>query len=286
MDKNIVCYYHDKCLDGMGAAFAVYTKYGSACEYIPATYGMDLDIKSLEGKIVYVVDFSFSLETMLAIKDVAVSLILLDHHKSAAETLNGYFEVDQSKSGAVLTWEHLFPETAVPQILLHIQDRDLWQWKLEGTKAITAYIYMTCKTPEEFNPLAQDTLVDKNKLEEIRKLGQIIVDYQEAEITATLPNRRRIAVAGHSILIVNCPTSLSSEIGNRLAVESGTFGMTYSDVNGKRMFSLRSLDDQVDVSEIAVMFGGGGHRNAAGMSMLIDDPRLDNFVKEISMNWK
>lgn len=33
--------------------------------------------------------------------------------------------------------------------------------------------------------------------------------------------------------------------------------------DGKRVFSLRSTPDGIDVSEIAKARGGGGHRNAA-----------------------
>ena len=36
------------------------------------------------------------------------------------------------------------------------------------------------------------------------------------------------------------------------------------------MFSLRSTDDGLDVSEIAKQYGGGGHRNASGFTVGYD----------------
>ena len=41
----------------------------------------------------------------------------------------------------------------------------------------------------------------------------------------------------------------------------------YCDTPEGRTFSLRSREDGLDVSEIATLFGGGGHRNAAGFRL-------------------
>jgi nanoRNase/pAp phosphatase (c-di-AMP/oligoRNAs hydrolase) len=56
-----------------------------------------------------------------------------------------------------------------------------------------------------------------------------------------------------------------SEVGNRLAVASGTFGCCWSvDGTGAVWMNLRSTDAGIDVSDVAKRHGGGGHRNAAG----------------------
>ena len=38
-----------------------------------------------------------------------------------------------------------------------------------------------------------------------------------------------------------------------------------------RIFSLRSTEDGLDVSEIASKFGGGGHKHAAGFSVPLEE---------------
>ena len=67
-------------------------------------------------------------------------------------------------------------------------------------------------------------------------------------------------------LAANAPSFLASNLGNELANKSGTFGLVWSMADdGQIHCSLRS-NGEYDVSAIARVFGGGGHRNAAGFS--------------------
>lgn len=71
-------------------------------------------------------------------------------------------------------------------------------------------------------------------------------------------------------LAANAPAFLASDLGHELANKSGTFGLVWSMAgDGQIHCSLRSNGDY-DVSAIAKVFGGGGHRNAAGFSTDID----------------
>jgi uncharacterized protein len=45
------------------------------------------------------------------------------------------------------------------------------------------------------------------------------------------------------------------------------FAACYWDVPNGQVFSLRSCENGVDVSEIAKQFGGGGHKHAAGFTV-------------------
>jgi phosphoesterase RecJ-like protein len=47
----------------------------------------------------------------------------------------------------------------------------------------------------------------------------------------------------------------------------------------RRKVSLRAADDRVDVSQIARVQGGGGHRRAAGFSTELDFPQLVEFLR-------
>jgi nanoRNase/pAp phosphatase (c-di-AMP/oligoRNAs hydrolase) len=58
----------------------------------------------------------------------------------------------------------------------------------------------------------------------------------------------------------------ASEAGNIMS-ESFPFAGTYYDTALHRVFSLRSRESGIDVSEIAVRFGGGGHKHAAGFKV-------------------
>ena len=72
------------------------------------------------------------------------------------------------------------------------------------------------------------------------------------------------AVSG---LAINANALFASELGNRLAEESGTFGLVWELVSGGEVkVSLRATG-RVDVAAIAAGYGGGGHPNAAGFRM-------------------
>ena len=55
-----------------------------------------------------------------------------------------------------------------------------------------------------------------------------------------------------------------------------------TDGNGKplRKVSLRASDERVDVSAIARVQGGGGHRQAAGFTTALEWPALVEFLRE------
>lgn len=103
----------------------------------------------------------------------------------------------------------------------------------------------------------------------------------------TLPPHNRVTTYeqdGDSykvLLLDGCAVNssiLQSEVGHELANASGTYGLVwyYDGATGRANCSLRSNGDY-DVSAIAKVFGGGGHKNAAGFN--IDMPTLLGWLK-------
>lgn len=237
------------------------------------------------------VDFSYPLETILKMAAYAASLLILDHHKTAEEVLRNLpaalptwdehvsdamrhmpgalldrtgVRFDMEKSGCVLAWQYFHPREAVPAFLLHMQDRDLWKFKLHDTRAIAA---ATFSYPYEF-PI-WDQLVascnDRYQYERLVAEGKAIQRKQDKDIAELLPlMTRRAMIGGYSVPIANLPYQFASDAAGKLA-ENAPFAAVYWDGTEHRNFSLRSRgEDAVDVSEIAKWYGGGGHRNAAG----------------------
>jgi len=137
-----LCIYHGNCPDGFGAAWAVHRALGDDVEFYKGIHQQSPpDVTGLD---VYLVDFSYKKSVLEDMLKQAASITILDHHISAQQDLaellssgkvGGVF--DMNKSGAVLAWEWFHPEVSAPKLLLHIQDRDLWQFKLDGTRPIT-----------------------------------------------------------------------------------------------------------------------------------------------------
>ena len=264
MDKVVV--YHANCLDGTGAAAAVYKAFGDTAEYIPGVYNEELP--DFNDKEVYLVDFSYPKDVIIdLILPACKRLVMIDHHKNAVEeaatVVSNKFELhaDISKSGAVLAWEY-FHKEEIPLVLLYIQDRDLWKFEMPYTKEITASLYHKNYSYKELLSVrVEDHIHD----------GTLLVDVMRADCEAAIKYNARnmhIAISDGLMLdvtVVNAPPKLSSEIGNMLSDMYG-YGATYSDSAKHRSFSLRS-NGCVDVSKIARIYGGNGHPKAAGFKV-------------------
>jgi len=262
--------YHDDCLDGLGSAWSAFCKLGNRARYVPARHG-DAIPDFEPGAIIYILDFSYSPQLLVEISAKAGQVILIDHHITALEQCDDFFNVqdlpenlslhfDMLRSGCVLTWQHFFPEQEPPQILLHIEDRDLWHFKLDGTREITMALFE--RMPITF---AEIGALD---LAELLAVGRILLKQFFGMVQRLAKSAHSVSVAGKTGLAVNAPSFFSSDLGHVLAEQSGTFGLIYQ-YNGKKQqwgFSLRSIGDY-DVGHLAVEFGGGGHKNAAGFAL-------------------
>jgi nanoRNase/pAp phosphatase (c-di-AMP/oligoRNAs hydrolase) len=262
--------YHADCLDGLGAAWSAFCKLGNQGRYIPARYGDDIpDFKP--GATLYILDFSYSPQLLVDASAKAGRIILIDHHMTAMEQCNDFFKAqplpenlsinfDMSRSGCVLSWQHFFHDLKPPKILLHIEDRDIWRFKLDDTREITTALYE--RMPVTFSEIG--TL----DLAELLAVGRIQLKQFSGMVQKLANSAHSVSVAGQIGLAVNSPSFFSSDLGQLLAEKSGTFGMTYQYDGRKQQwtFSLRSIGDY-DVGHLALGFGGGGHRNAAGFAL-------------------
>lgn len=265
---SILCLYHKNCTDGLGAALAVRTfLWGEGqlnnTEFQSIQYGDTPP--DVTGKDVYIVDFSFSRTTLETMKQQANSLVVIDHHKTAQAELAGldYCIFDMDKSGCVLTWEYLFPNVEPPELFYYLQDRDLWRWQLPQSREVSAAL----RSYKPFFDVWDDFMVD-GAIEKLKGDGAAILRYQQREIEIAISRELEyINIGGYDVPCINS-THLISEIGNELAQNNPFAALYFDTTDGKRVFSLRSTDEGVDVSQIAKQYGGGGHRNAAGFTVV------------------
>jgi len=109
--------------------------------------------------------------------------------------------------------------------------------------------------------------MNENELDRLKLEGGAIERKHFKDLAELLKvTTRRMKIAGHDVPVANLPYTMSSDAGHQLA-QGEKFAACYWDTPDGRVFSLRSSDDGLDVSEIAKLFGGGGHRNAAGFKL-------------------
>ncbi len=265
-----LCIYHADCADGFGAAYAAWKKFGNGADYVACNYGRPPPAIE-EGQDIYIVDFSFPRDTLMGMAPRAAKVVVLDHHKTARDALAGEwpasFDVrfDMTKSGARMAWE-FFHESPPPRLIEYIEDRDLWLWKLPGSKAFSAALR---SYPFNF-AIWDDFDVDALIME-----GRAIDRYVTQQVDGLASLAQRAIVGGVSVPAINGPAFLASELGNKLA-QGEPFAAIWSASPKEMFWSLRSTDAGLDVSAIAKMYGGGGHRNAAGFSVPIE--RYSEFL--------
>lgn len=256
-----MCIYHGNCADGFTAAWIIWKKHPGWIFHAGVYQDPPPDVT---GHDVYLVDFSYQSGVIQDMARAAKSITIIDHHKTAIDDLSPLVDAgvikgvfDLESSGAVMAWRY-FHDSPPPQLLLHIQDRDLWKFELEGTREIQANVF---SYPYDF--MVWDELM-RTPTETLRAGGAAIERKHFKDIHELLGVvTREFEIGGYRVKIANLPYTLTSDAGHVLA-QGTPFGGCYWDTPSGRVFSLRSTDDGVDVSEIAKQYGGGGHRNASG----------------------
>lgn len=276
MNTKPLIIYHGNCADGFSAAWCFWRKYGADADYVAGVYQQDPP--DVTGRDVYLVDFSYKRPVIEQMLKVANSVMLIDHHKTAIEDLEPLFMqdswtgepkqlayfVDLNRSGATLAWDYLFPDEERPLLLGHIEDRDLWCFKLPGTREIQAFVFSYEYTFELWDKLMS---ADQVELLKMTAAGAAIERKHHKDIAELVAVcKRRLVIGGHDVPVASLPYTLVSDAAHLMA-QGEPFAACYWDTAEGRVFGLRATDDGLDVAEIAKQYGGGGHAKAAGFKV-------------------
>ena len=299
MWKPDICIYHANCLDGFGAAWAVWKRWGNAVQYVPAQYGHTLNVDVTDKQVLFV-DFSLSAAELMAMP--ATSIVVLDHHQTAEEELKRFClkeegeltfetiprvlsEIATWKDGAIiaifneracgarLAWDFFHPHQQLPNLLLHIEDRDLWRFSFYGTREIIAALRSHEMTFDFFSGAVEEPAA-------MLEAGKHIWRAHNKNVSRLCETASIVCIAGCLVPCVNAPGFMASDVGHMLLEQykDAAFAATYYIQNGVRHYSLRSENRRSDVSAIAKRHRGGGHRNAAGFS--VPEPLCGNNVED------
>jgi hypothetical protein len=291
--------YHANCYDGFTSAYVMYYYFefilkNKNYKLIPCNHGEPFPIDKAEidkdRDTCTVVDFSFKRDVVLEYKDLFASFLILDHHLTAYEDLNGLscFTYDVNKSGALITFDEILGDQyyfsqslknesgmdenplksqleRLKWLVDRVSDRDLFKFEY-GDETHAVYYYLSYKpmSLEFWN----DTVCNKT-IDEILAIGSSLRVYEDTLLKKLLSRSNfKIKVTDgeneYIIPCVNVSKEFGSNICNRLITEYG-FDMScyFHFENGQIAWGIRSKKD-VDCSKIAKYYGGGGHKNASG----------------------
>lgn len=255
--------YHADCVDGFGAAYAAWKRIGDSAVYCPAKHGsLPPDVTD---KNVAIIDFSYKRSAIQKMFSQAKSLVVLDHHKTARDELAGldYVVFDMDHSGAMLSWEYFHPTRKPPLLIQLIQDVDLWKFEFAATRDFMSVFYNVPYDFREYDAYCEPFSAKMSSALSEGRITRKFMDDCVAKLCKTASLRK---LKTYDVCVVNS-SQFMSDIGMKLSSSRNCdVGMVwYFDHHNKTCcVSLRSSTDAVDVSEIALCFGGGGHTRAAG----------------------
>lgn len=269
------CFYHDD-MDGKCAGAIVHKFYkvdrdytkemGEECEFLRINYKDEFPFDDIKpGETIVIVDFSLQKEgefqKLLAITE---NVIWIDHHKTAIEKhgdLNVRGIRRDGTAGCELTWEFFYPNIAVPPVVKLLGDYDVWAFKYgEDTNKLQTGIrlYKTSPTSEEWLRWLDPKYYPAKELEN----GQISLKYRDnyyAELVKSWSFFTEFE--GHKVIACNAG-SVSSQLFDSVS-EDYDIMMPFV-FDGKQWTVSLYTKKDIDVSEIAKKYGGGGHKKAAG----------------------
>lgn len=269
-NKTVMVLYHANCLDGFTAAWVAWKKFGNLADYIPVAH-QRTPPGDFKDKEVYFVDFAYPVEITKDILGEAKKVIIIDHHKTTKNSAELAHEhlYSENNSGAVLAWKYFFPEIPVPQLLKYVEDMDLWNFKLDSTKEIIAFLDKEKFDFERWNNLVDDFENGKS-FQEIVKIGENLLEYKNSIIEKISYRSYKVKFENKDILAINSPI-FQSELGHVLYEKIPPMSIVWYEKNDEIKVSLRS-DGSIDVGKIAEKYGGGGHKEASAF-------RMDNHKK-------
>lgn len=299
--------YHANCMDGFAAMCAM--KYALKLDGVhpgristwAAKYDEPFPAALVTGLTnaehlprVYIVDFSYTPAILWDHRALWEQCILIDHHEKAIQqwasqvedsfpyvpNVQTYFKTDHS--GATLTWKAMGLSHEVPVILLHVADRDLWQFKFEGTRELNALLYSFGFGSElEDIFMYQLETNDRSHIQSLIKQGTALLRAHDRRVEQAKKTARYHSSGEFSVPVLNCSPDLASDVLSQLCKDhSAPMAISYCDSSFKRLYSARSLPGGWNVNKICQIWGGGGHPTAAGFSVFLNQVNVITGLPE------
>lgn len=181
----------------------------------------------------------------------------------------------------------------VPMFIRYIQDRDLWIWNYKETKAFCHYCFQNVKTIEDMahyfpiidydNPtfVEKNKVINKTSVKQFVDMGMLMLDSIEKQMDEIQEKGLQEIVvinednnAKYFGYCINANSIFSSELGSRLCRLDKKHGfaiicsvVTTIDGQPQIACSVRSHNFEFGSDGISKLFGGGGHKNAAGFKL-------------------
>lgn len=289
--NNIIIFYHNADFDGMCSnniivdyyennikpkinSISIGINYNNDLEETLNKHELSLDDIYNNNKV-YIVDFSFDYRIMKLLKEKIDpdNLIWIDHHKTAIDNsiihnYNNIKGVRNDKTAACeLVWEYFHPNTEVPIGVDYLASYDIW----DHSDIYVLYFQYGARKylPKDYNTTWYEMFDNQTDiLNKILSYGKLIYEYeceQNKRIAKSISYT--INFHGHRALVAN-RGHISSKFFDSIydPNKHDIFIKYYLDKSNKYFVSLYTSKD-IDLTNIAKYYNGGGHPHACGFQL-------------------
>lgn len=239
----------------------------------------------------FITDLSINNELAKRISDNNMNVKLLDHHPSA-EFLNKYkfanviIESGRGKEcGTSLLASHYYEylqhvNIEIVKFIELVRQYDTWEWRDKynniDAKKLNDLLYILGR--EKFVNLILQKLLNNESL--FDEKTNLILELKQNEINNYINTKEKDLiikkVLGYKVGIIMCDMYLS-ELGNVLSEKHPE--LDFIAIIKQNSIGLRTVKDDINLTDIAKQFGGGGHPKASGFPLGKD--KLDKFICEL-----
>ena len=259
------CFFHKSDLGGRCSG-AIVKYFHPECEMIGVDYN-DLVPSIDNGETIFVVDFSFSISEMDYLNNTG-NLIWIDHHKSAIEgmeKLNIKGKREIGKAACELAWEYFAPNRVIPYTITLLGDYDIWDHSDPFTLIFQYGFRNVENTLPENQALWSELFESDIPMTPILKGGELILDYQTKQDKMYVKGMSYEAeFEGYRAIVMNKAYANSKVFDSVYDPDKHDIMILFGVKPCELKYSIYCDKPEIDVSEIAVKYGGGGHKGAAG----------------------
>lgn len=272
-------FYHSSDLDGHCSGALIKLKFPE-CEMIGVNHGDSIwDLAEISrGEEVFIVDFRFPMDDMQVLNEMSI-LHWIDHHKTSIdEALDTGFEasgeqvLDAGCAACELVWKFLHPDKKVPYPVWLLSKYDTWEHEIIGGPEYNDVL------PFQYGmSLNKDTHPDNSELwlsittnfldivQLTIDVGKTILKYQTQQDAMFAKSMAFEAMfEGYRAIVVNKPFCNSKIFDSVYDPAKHDIMVTFGYKTPQFKYSIYCSKPEIDVSEIAKKYGGGGHRGACG----------------------
>lgn len=307
MDNTVKLFTHTD-LDGVGCAILAMMAYPNQidieyCEPNTIDDAVEEFFQSPQNQYtqVYITDLSIQedlakkIDQMSQKEQFFPKLHLIDHHKTAL-ALNQYSWVkvyvnlhdDRPACATYLFYQHLMDQGLLTGDLEFFAEKvrrlDTWDWERNYNDILAKqlsdllYILGRDRFIQKYTQAMPNTEVDL-----FNKTDQLLLQLEEERITSYIDLKQKQLIIKEvddfSVGVVFAE-QYRSQLGNQLAKRNPNLDFIIM-INPAESMSFRGIKDNIDLSEIAQKYGGGGHKMASGSPL---DEKVKQSVTDLILH--